>query len=277
MKGQQSLNDIEYGMLKHKIKREVFLDKMESVIHWDKWCAIIEPFYYKGEHGRPPRGIEFTLRMYLLQVWFNLSAEGTEANIHDIYAFRKFKGINFAEEQVPYSMSLQHFCKLLEDNNIGEHLFAELDAGLKRPVSCTGWALLLTPPSSLRPVLQRMRRNSGILRCTRPRRTVVFWNEGIYWRGLVSAWFMLLKPPPPMSTMSISTKNLSFRMALLSTAILAIWIYPIGLNFKRMSMSPELNASSTAAPLRPKLPTSNTALRTVNIGTGGYSLHCSIN
>lgn len=45
-------------MLKHKIKREVFLDKMESVIHWDKWCAIIEPFYYKGEHGRPPRGIE---------------------------------------------------------------------------------------------------------------------------------------------------------------------------------------------------------------------------
>ena len=101
MKGQQSLNDIEYGMLKHKIKREVFLDKMESVIHWDKWCAIIEPFYYKGEHGRPPRGIEFTLRMYLLQVWFNLSAEGTEANIHDIYAFRKFKGINFAEEQVP--------------------------------------------------------------------------------------------------------------------------------------------------------------------------------
>ena len=59
MKGQQSLNDIEYGMLKHKIKREVFLDKMESV---------------------------------------NLSAEGTEANIHDIYAFRKFKGINFAEE-----------------------------------------------------------------------------------------------------------------------------------------------------------------------------------
>ena len=105
---------------------------MESVIHWDKWCAIIEPFYYKGEHGRPPRGIEFTLRMYLLQVWFNLSAEGTEANIHDIYAFRKFKGINFAEEQVPYSMSLQHFCKLLEDNNIGEHLFAELDAGLEK-------------------------------------------------------------------------------------------------------------------------------------------------
>ena len=44
----------------------------------------------------------------LLQVWFNLSAEGTEANIHDIYAFRKFKGINFAEEQVPYGGSDGH-------------------------------------------------------------------------------------------------------------------------------------------------------------------------
>ena len=27
----------------------------------------------KGEHGRPVRGIETMLRMYLMQTWFNLS------------------------------------------------------------------------------------------------------------------------------------------------------------------------------------------------------------
>ena len=38
------------------------------------------------------------LRMYLLQVWFNLSDEGIEDAIYDSYAFRKFMGINFNEE-----------------------------------------------------------------------------------------------------------------------------------------------------------------------------------
>ena len=71
------------------------------------------------------------LRMYLLQVWFNLSDEGKEDIVYDIYAFRKFVGINFCEEQVPDSTTLQHFRKLLEDNHIGEQLFAELNAGLE--------------------------------------------------------------------------------------------------------------------------------------------------
>lgn len=66
MKGQQSLSDTEYGMRKHKTKREAFLDSMESIINWDKWCGIIEPIYYKRKRGRPPRGIELMLRMYLL-------------------------------------------------------------------------------------------------------------------------------------------------------------------------------------------------------------------
>lgn len=71
------------------------------------------------------------LRMYLLQVWFNLSDEGKEDIVYDIYAFRKFVGINFCEEQVPDSTTLQHFRKFLEDNHIGEQLFAELNAGLE--------------------------------------------------------------------------------------------------------------------------------------------------
>ena len=98
MKGQQSLNDIEYGMLKHKIKREVFLDKMESVIHWDNGAPLSSPSITRVSMVGRPEVSNSRYGCILLQVWFNLSAEGTEANIHDIYAFRKFKGINFAEE-----------------------------------------------------------------------------------------------------------------------------------------------------------------------------------
>lgn len=127
MNGQQSFSDIEYSMRKRTTKREAFLDMMDACIVWDEWCALIEPHYYKGNRGRPPMGIEKMLRMYLLQVWFNLSNEGVEEAIYDSYAFRKFMGLNFAECQVPDATTLLHFRRIIEDNQIGEKLFAAMN------------------------------------------------------------------------------------------------------------------------------------------------------
>ena len=39
---------------------------------------------------------EKMLRMYLLQIWFNLSDPATEDAIYDSYAMRKFTGMNSA-------------------------------------------------------------------------------------------------------------------------------------------------------------------------------------
>lgn len=127
MNGQQSFSDIEYGMRKRTTKREVFLDAMDECIAWDEWCALIDPYYFQGKRGRPPMGIEKMLRMYLLQVWFNLSDEGVEESIYDSYAFRKFMGLNFTECQVPDATTLLHFRRILEDNKIGEKLFGVLN------------------------------------------------------------------------------------------------------------------------------------------------------
>lgn len=126
MNGQQNFSDIEYGMRKRTTKREAFLDMMDDIIIWDEWCAYIQPFYYEGKRGRPPIGIEKMLRMYLLQLWFNLSDEGVEDAIYDSYAFRKFMGINFSEEQVPDATTLLHFRHIIEENRIGEKLFNAL-------------------------------------------------------------------------------------------------------------------------------------------------------
>ena len=75
MRGQQTFGDIEFEQKKRRTRREVFLDQMEAVVPWKEWAELIEPFYPKGEHGRPPKGIEVMLRMYLLQGWFSLSDE----------------------------------------------------------------------------------------------------------------------------------------------------------------------------------------------------------
>ena len=44
--------------------------------------------------------------MYLLQIWFNLSDPATEDAVYDSYAMRKFTGIDFMTEAVPYETTL---------------------------------------------------------------------------------------------------------------------------------------------------------------------------
>ena len=44
---------------------------MDEIIPWDEWVSVIEPYYPSDKRGRPTRGIENMLRMYLLQNWFN--------------------------------------------------------------------------------------------------------------------------------------------------------------------------------------------------------------
>ena len=63
------------------------------------------------------------LRMYLLQIWFNLSDPATEDAIYDSYAMRKFTGIDFMTEAVPDETTLCKFRHLLEENELNKLFF----------------------------------------------------------------------------------------------------------------------------------------------------------
>lgn len=128
---QQSFTDLEYSNRKRKTKREEFLNAMETIIPWGEWVEIIRPYYPSGKRGRPPRGIETMLRMYLMQNWFNLSDEGIEDAVYDSYAMRSFLHIDFLQEQVPDATTLLKFRHLLEENAIGEKIFADVNARLE--------------------------------------------------------------------------------------------------------------------------------------------------
>ena len=120
---QETFTDIEYGCRRKKTKREEFLEIMDEIIPWDEWVGVIEPYYPKGKRGRPPMGIEKMLRMYLLQIWFNLSDPGTEDAIYDSYAMRKFTGIDFMTEVVPDETTLCKFRHLLEEHGLNKLFF----------------------------------------------------------------------------------------------------------------------------------------------------------
>ena len=129
---QLTLGDIEYASRKKLTRREEFLQAMDGIIPWAAWIEIIRPHYPSGKRGRPVRGIETMLRMYLLQVWFNLSDVGVEDAIYDSYAMRTFMKLNFLSEQVPDATTLLKFRHLLEAHKIGEQIFEDLKNRLEK-------------------------------------------------------------------------------------------------------------------------------------------------
>ena len=78
-----------------------FLSRMDKLVPWSEFCAVIEPHYPKAGNGRPPIGLERMLRMYFIANWFNLADEACEDALYDIVAFRDFCRIDLGRERVP--------------------------------------------------------------------------------------------------------------------------------------------------------------------------------
>ena len=107
-------------------RKAAFLARMEMLVPWTAFCALIEPHYPKTGNGRPPVGLERMLRMYLIANWFNLADEACEDALYDIPAFRDFCRIDLGRERVPDATTLLNFRHLLEGNQIGAALFAKV-------------------------------------------------------------------------------------------------------------------------------------------------------
>ena len=107
-------------------RKAEFLARMEALVPWDAFCALIDPHYPKAGNGRPPRGMERMLRMYLIANWFNLADEACEDALYDVPAFRDFCRIDLGRESVPDATTLLKFRHLLEEHQIGAALFAKI-------------------------------------------------------------------------------------------------------------------------------------------------------
>ena len=134
-------------------KRDVFLKTMNDIVPWAELCAVIEPYYPKGEGGRPPIGLERMVRMLFVQHWFNLADEACEEALYDSASLRSFVGIDLGRERVPDGTTLLKFRRLLENNKLGEKLFATVGQvlqgrGLKVGTGTIVDATIIGAPSS---------------------------------------------------------------------------------------------------------------------------------
>lgn len=107
-------------------RKAAFLARMEALVPWAEFCALIEPHYAKVGNGRRPVGLERMLRMYFVANWFNLADEACEDALYDVAAFRDFCRIDLGRERVPDATTLLKFRHLLEEKKIGAALFAKV-------------------------------------------------------------------------------------------------------------------------------------------------------
>lgn len=96
---QQTLGGFErYGKT---TRRAQFLAQMDRIVPWAELQAVVEPFYPKVSEagGRPPIALERMLRIYFLQLWFNLSDPAVEEALYDSAAMRDMPGSIWARRR----------------------------------------------------------------------------------------------------------------------------------------------------------------------------------
>jgi transposase, IS5 family len=127
MTPQPSFSQAEFAGKKKITRRERFLTRMESLIPWAKRLAVIEPFYPKGERGRPPVGLERMLRVYFLQQWYGLADEALEDARYDSQALQGFARMELAAAGVPDATTLLKFRRRLETQDLCKGLFTAIN------------------------------------------------------------------------------------------------------------------------------------------------------
>src|ERR1700727_941915 len=129
---QQTLTGFEkYGKT---TRRAQFLADMDKIIPWPELAAAVQTVYPKVSEnwGRPPVPLEGMLRIYFLQLWFNLSDRAVEEALYDSVTMRAFVGIDLGVEGAPDETTVCKFRHLLERNKLGKKLLGTVNEHLRR-------------------------------------------------------------------------------------------------------------------------------------------------
>lgn len=148
-----SFADAEFECHAKVTKRAKFLEGMEHIVPWQRLCKLVEPYYPKGEGGRPPIRLELMLRIHFLQQWYDLSDPAAEEALYDVVSMRRFAGVDLGNAPVPDETTICKFRHLLEQHGLGEKIFGAVNAhlnekGVSVGTGTIGDATIIDAPSS---------------------------------------------------------------------------------------------------------------------------------
>ncbi|CAN8142255.1 Rac prophage; IS5 transposase and trans-activator [uncultured Thiomicrorhabdus sp.] len=114
---------------KRQTRKEKFLGRMEKLMPWKRFEAIIEPYYPKAGNGRRPYPLKVMLRIHCMQNWYNLSDEAMEDALYEIASMRQFAGLSL-NQAIPDSCTMMNFRHLLEKHQLSRKIFDEVNQWL---------------------------------------------------------------------------------------------------------------------------------------------------
>ena len=151
---QPTFADLEYQSKKRKTRRELFLERMDGLIPWQRLEDRIRPVYPKAGRGRHPYPLLVMLRTHCVQLFYNLSNPGMEDLLYESDPVRRFVGLKLSGP-LPDETTILNFRHLLEKHNLGQGLLEEINAhlesqGLKLREGTIVDATIIEAPSSTR-------------------------------------------------------------------------------------------------------------------------------
>lgn len=149
MDARQNFTDIEYSLRKETGRRAELLEKLDALLPWEEMEAKIIPIYPEGKRGRPVKPVGVMLRIFILQEVFGLNSPSVEDAVYDSYAFRRFAGINFMEDQAPDANTIYRFRRLLKSSGLADEFDTVLHESVKNA------SLKLIPGRITEPRLQK--------------------------------------------------------------------------------------------------------------------------
>ena len=90
---QATFAELEHDSKRRRTRREVFLEKMDRLIPWERLEERIEPFYPKAGRGRRPYPLRTMLRVHCVQLFHDLSDPGMEDLLYEVESVRRFAGL----------------------------------------------------------------------------------------------------------------------------------------------------------------------------------------
>lgn len=109
-------------------KKQDFLAKLEKAVPWKLMQKVVWKHMKKNHLGRPRTDLLLMLKIMILQYVYNLSDPGMEDAIHDSIAFQKF--LEIKADFAPDESTILLFRHFLEENNLQEKIFAEINSEL---------------------------------------------------------------------------------------------------------------------------------------------------
>ena len=65
---QASFSELEHDLKKRRTRRELFLERMDKLVPWERLERRIEPFYPKAGRGRRPYPLSVMLRVHCVRL-----------------------------------------------------------------------------------------------------------------------------------------------------------------------------------------------------------------